>query len=168
MILDKTPRRDHQVVLIVKFLRNISCATLIGLSMSNPYYAGETDNTDKAWMIVEHRVKNVETWRGVFDGALPTRLSAGELSHKVFHTANDLTILTVVMEWDTLERAVKWAQDPILANGMRSAGVLDPVYIWTCNAEISPSLPKVSEICSPVPVVRIEITDTDVAVSVGR
>ncbi len=75
-------------------------------------------------MIVTHEVEDFGRWKEVFDGAIATRRSVGEMSAYILHNPVNQRVVTVVFEWDTMERARAFAEDPALANGMVAAGVV--------------------------------------------
>jgi len=77
-------------------------------------------------MIVTHEVEDFDRLKVVFDQALPTRRSVGEMSFYILHNSMNRNLVTVCFEWDTMERAQAWASDPTLANGMAAAGVVSP------------------------------------------
>jgi hypothetical protein len=75
-------------------------------------------------MIVQHQVADFAAWKSVFDGALATRQSVGEIAFEILQDPVDQNSVTVIFEWDTLERAKAFAEDPVLENGMHAAGVI--------------------------------------------
>ncbi|RLJ59487.1 hypothetical protein BCF46_1636 [Litoreibacter meonggei] len=75
-------------------------------------------------MIVQHQVADFAAWKSVFDGALSTRQSVGETAFEILQNPADPNSVTVIFEWDTLDRARAFAADPALKNGMRAAGVI--------------------------------------------
>lgn len=78
----------------------------------------------EAWIVVTHEVEDFDHWKDVFDKALPTRRTVGEMASYIMHNPVDRNSITVWFEWDTMERARAWASDPVLANGMSAAGVV--------------------------------------------
>ena len=85
----------------------------------------------EAWMVVTHEVEDFDRWKEVFDQALPTRRSVGEVASYIMHNPADQYRITVWFEWDTMERARALASDPALANGMTAAGVISiPVFTF--------------------------------------
>ncbi len=91
----------------------------------------QTAWAQEAWMVVTHEVEDFDRWKEVFDQALPTRRSVGEMASYIMHDPVDQNRITVWFEWDTIERARAWASDPALANGMTAAGVISiPVFTF--------------------------------------
>jgi hypothetical protein len=91
--------------------------------------SSQTAPAQEAWLIVTHEVEDFDWWKEVFDQALTTRRSVGEMASYIMHNPVDQNMITVWFEWDTMERARAWAADPALANGMTAAGVVStPVF----------------------------------------
>ncbi len=91
----------------------------------------------EAIMIVTHEVEDFGRWKEVFDGAIATRRSVGEMSAYILHNPVNQRVVTVVFEWDTMERARAFAEDPALANGMAAAGVVSEPNFTFIQAERS-------------------------------
>lgn len=127
--------------------------TLTALAMAGS--VAITQGTDPAdalatWMVVEHEVADFDHWHETFEAALPIRRSVGELSHHIRRDAAHPERLIVTMKWDTEARARSFVRDPILANGMRAAGVIDGVRIWICGAANAPTAAATSPTCDMV------------------
>ncbi|AML52992.1 hypothetical protein [Falsihalocynthiibacter arcticus] len=99
------------------FISSISLATALTLG---PF---QIATAQEAIMIVQHQVADYEEWKSVFDDALATRQSVGETAYRVLVDPADSNSVTVIFQWDTVERAQIFAADPILENGMQGAGV---------------------------------------------
>lgn len=102
------------------------------------------------WMVVEHEVADFDHWLGTFEAALTTRRGAGELSHRIDRDAADPNRLTVIMKWVSGARARSFVQDPVLAIGMRTAGVVDGARIWICDTATAPTAAGTSPDCDLV------------------
>ena len=98
-------------------------ASAITLLSSPPASAQE------AWFVVTHKVEDFYRWKDVFDQALATGRSVGEMAFYIMHNPVDQNMNTVWFEWDTMKRACAWASDPALAHGMAAASVISmPVF----------------------------------------
>lgn len=86
-----------------------------------------------ASMLVQHKVKNYEEWKKVFDANLGLRTSNGELSSQLYRDASDPNQLTVVSKWNSLANLQKFAQSPELRAAMEKAGVEGPPSINFLN-----------------------------------
>jgi quinol monooxygenase YgiN len=76
-----------------------------------------------AYMLIQHEVKDYEKWKAVFDDVAELRRSNGEQSARIFHDAENPNRLTLLFEWDSLENARAYAQNPALKAAMQEAGV---------------------------------------------
>jgi hypothetical protein len=77
------------------------------------------------YLNVRHTVVDYEKWRPYFDADEGRRLAAGATGEKqVYRDANDPNLITVVMGWDNIENAQKFASDPKLAEVMKQSGVI--------------------------------------------
>lgn len=86
-----------------------------------------------AILLVQHQVKDYETWKGEFDAFSDMRKSSGELGNKIYRDASNPNSLTVVNTWDTHENAQKFAQSPELKAAMERAGVEGPPSVSFLN-----------------------------------
>lgn len=78
------------------------------------------------YMLIQHKVEDFAKWKAVFDSKEDLRRTSGEKSAQIFHDAADPTALTLLFEWDTLERARHYTQNPALKAAMMEAGVSGP------------------------------------------
>jgi quinol monooxygenase YgiN len=98
-------------------------AVMISLLPLRPVHAEGAMVSPPIWMMVHHEVTDVNAWRGVFDGGLATRQSAGEISFQVFTHPDYPGSVTVIFEWDTAARARAFVDDPFVQSAMKAAGV---------------------------------------------
>jgi antibiotic biosynthesis monooxygenase (ABM) superfamily enzyme len=76
-----------------------------------------------ATMLVQHKVKNYEDWKKIYDSVAGLRTTFGEISDCVYRDASDANKLTLIFDWDSMPNAQKWAQSPELKAAMEKAGV---------------------------------------------
>jgi heme-degrading monooxygenase HmoA len=76
-----------------------------------------------ATILVKHTVADYATWKAGFIEHGSTRKSAGSKGSQIFQSAENPNEVTVLMEWDTLENARKFTEDPGLREAMQKAGV---------------------------------------------
>ena len=89
-----------------------------------------------AYTIATHPVKDFETWKTAFDGALEMRQAAGELSAIVLRGADDDNQVTVINTWTSLEQANAMLNNPDMKPMMEAAGVLEfPTIIMGNSVE---------------------------------
>ena len=81
------------------------------------------------YMLVQHKVEDFAKWKAIFDSALGMRQASGEKSAQILHDAADANSLTLLFEWDSLENAQQYAQNPDLKAAMQEAGVTGPPNI---------------------------------------
>ena len=74
-------------------------------------------------VLVQHEVADYPAWKAVFDAALDVRHQHGEYSCRIFHTAGDVNNLTLLFEWDTLDRAREFLTSGEVQARMKAAGV---------------------------------------------
>ncbi len=74
-------------------------------------------------VLVRHKVANFEKWKATFDEHFSMRKAGGELNVRIFHNHEDPTDLTLLMDWETLEKAQKFINSDVLKNAMNAAGV---------------------------------------------
>jgi hypothetical protein len=74
-------------------------------------------------VLVRHKVSDYKCWRSVFDAALEFRHEGGERSCRVFHDSVDSNNLTLLFEWENLERAQRYMSSEELRRKMKEAGV---------------------------------------------
>jgi hypothetical protein len=77
------------------------------------------------YLLIQQSIENYEQWRSVFDEQRDVRKSAGALRSQVLRDAGEPEKLTVLVEFDTLENAQRYAQRPQLPEIMRSAGIIE-------------------------------------------
>ncbi len=81
-------------------------------------------------ILVRHKVKDYEFWRKIYDAHRETGRKGGELSDRVFHSADDPNNLILFFEWDNIENARKFIESPDLKETMERAGVLEKPEIY--------------------------------------
>jgi quinol monooxygenase YgiN len=75
-------------------------------------------------VLVRHQVADYRNWRSVFDGALDFRHDGGECSCRIFRKAGNPNDLTLLFEWDDMEKAQRYMTSDELRKKMQQSGVL--------------------------------------------
>lgn len=75
-------------------------------------------------VLVHHEVADYQRWRAAFDAALEFRHDGGEQSCRIFRRAGNPNDLTLLFDWDNLEKAQHYITCDELSKKMREAGVL--------------------------------------------
>ncbi len=83
-----------------------------------------------AHFLVHHKIEDYKTWKTVFDGHSSLRSEAGSLGGKVFRSINNPNELFVLLEWDSLANAQKFAQSDSIKEAMKNAGVVGMPAIY--------------------------------------
>ena len=77
------------------------------------------------YLTVRHAVADYAKWRPYFDQDDNRRRAAGATGvGQVYRDAADPNTITIIMEWDTAAKALKFAQDPALREVEQKAGVM--------------------------------------------
>jgi quinol monooxygenase YgiN len=78
-------------------------------------------------MIIRHKVTDYSRWKEAFDAHLNTRKAAGETNYRVLQSVDDPREVTIFLDWDSLDRARRFAGSEDLKQAMQKAGVVgDP------------------------------------------
>ena len=73
---------------------------------------------------VRHTVADYAKWRAGFDAHESARRAAGATGvQQVYRDLENPNAITVVMEWDSTEKARQFALGPALAEAMKNSGV---------------------------------------------
>jgi hypothetical protein len=75
-------------------------------------------------VLVHHEVADYQRWRAVFDAALDFRHEGGEQSCRIFRMGSNPNDLTLLFDWDDLEKAQRYITCGELKKKMQEAGVL--------------------------------------------
>jgi hypothetical protein len=74
-------------------------------------------------VLVRHEVNDYPAWKSVFDAALGWRQKHGERACRIFHAVGNVNDLTLMFEWESLEKARQFMASDDLKARMASAGV---------------------------------------------
>lgn len=78
-------------------------------------------------VIIRHKVADYGRWKEAFDAHLAARKAGGEVGHRLLLSVDDPRDVTLVLDWDGLDRARRFASSEDLKQAMQKAGVLgDP------------------------------------------
>lgn len=75
-------------------------------------------------VLVHHQVADYNNWRSVFDAALDFRHKGGECSCRIFRKTGNPNDLTLLFEWEDIERAKHYMSSEELRDKMHQAGVV--------------------------------------------
>jgi hypothetical protein len=74
-------------------------------------------------VLVHHEVADYTAWKAAFDSGFDWRRKNGEHSCRIFHSAENVNDLTLLFEWESLEKARAFIASDELKTKMASAGV---------------------------------------------
>lgn len=83
-----------------------------------------------AHILVHHKVEDYNKFKTAFDGHAAFRSQNGSKGGKVFRSVGNPNDLFILLEWDSLEKAQKFAQSDNLKQAMQSAGVVGMPNIY--------------------------------------
>lgn len=78
-----------------------------------------------AVLVAEYKVKDLDSFLAVFTAFQPTRTELGATSHRVLSSADDPSIVTVLIEFPSADAARTFAGDPRRIDALTRAGVLE-------------------------------------------
>ena len=82
------------------------------------------------YMFVRHNVEDYERWKPVFEEHGSTRRESGSKGVRLFRNADAPNETVILLEWDDLEKARRFAQSENLRETMERAGVADEADIY--------------------------------------
>jgi quinol monooxygenase YgiN len=85
-------------------------------------------------ILFQQTVKDFAEWKKAYDSMAALRASKGALSDMVFQAADDPNKVTIILNWDSMEKAKSYAESPELKAAMQKAGVQGPPQISYLNA----------------------------------
>ena len=87
-------------------------------------------------IIVQHKVRDYDTWKPVFDEHEATRRRYGATGHELYRGVDDPNELTIVNHFPSKEQAEAFAADPSLKEAMERGGVTgEPRLTWARETE---------------------------------
>ena len=76
------------------------------------------------YLLSQISVEDYERWKPVFDENRATRQATGSKGGFVLRNADDANQITVLLEWDDLDKARAYADSDDLREAMQRAGVI--------------------------------------------
>ena len=83
-----------------------------------------------AHLLVHHKVEDYRKWKLAFDEHAAYRSKNGSKGGKVFRSSSDPNEVFVLLEWDSIENAKKFAQSDQTKEVMKDAGVVGMPAIY--------------------------------------
>ena len=97
--------------------------------------------TDMTTMIITHAVEDYDSWKPHFDGHDETRVEYGQLGYRLFRSMADANEVTVVLDWESQERAQSFIEESDLETVMAEGGVLGEPEVRFCE-ELESRVPE--------------------------
>jgi len=89
-------------------------------------------------LIVQHTVRDYDTWKPLFDEHEAVRRRYGATGHELYRGSDDPNELTIVNHFPSKEQAEAFAADPSLKSAMERGGVIsEPRITWAQETETS-------------------------------
>ena len=76
------------------------------------------------YLLVHHEVADYPAWKSVFDSSLDWRAHQGERSCRIFRGVQNPNELTLLCEWENVEKARAFIASDDLKSRMAKAGVI--------------------------------------------
>ncbi len=83
-----------------------------------------------SYLRVRHKVKDFAKWKTIFDEHSTTRKASGSKGARLFRNAENPNETVIIFEWDSLEKARKFARSEDLKKTMQRAGVIDKPDVY--------------------------------------
>ncbi len=83
-----------------------------------------------AYLLVRHKVKDYDKWKTVFDEHATTRKASGSKGGRLFRNADNPNETVILFEWESIEKARKFANSEDLQKTMQRAGVSDKPNVY--------------------------------------
>jgi quinol monooxygenase YgiN len=87
-------------------------------------------------LIVQHTVLDYDAWKPAFDEHEGMRAKYGCLGHTIYRDVDEPNNVTIVMDYESRERAEEFLRDPSLREAMQKGGVIsEPRATWVEQAD---------------------------------
>jgi quinol monooxygenase YgiN len=84
----------------------------------------------EARLFVRHEVADYGVWRKAFDAFAPTAKKSGAINGAVYRSADNANDVTVIHDFQSVEKAKVFVASPELKAAMEKAGVKGAPQIW--------------------------------------
>lgn len=89
-------------------------------------------------IIVQHEVRDYDSWRAVFDDHETVRRQHGATGHDLYRSLDNPNDVTIVNHFPSREQADAFAADPSLREAMERGGVIsEPRVTFVTEAQVS-------------------------------
>jgi hypothetical protein len=85
------------------------------------------------YLLVQHTVQDFARWKPFFDQHDSARRASGGGDYQLFQDASDPNKITILLQWDSVENAQRFAASDNLREVMMEAGVIGRPEIHFLN-----------------------------------
>ena len=114
-------------------LKNLVIAGLMAVAAIG---AAGTALADRARLFARHEVADYGVWRKAFDAFAPTQKKLGVVSTSVYRSADDANDVTVIHDFQSVEKAKAFAASPELKAAIEKAGVKGAPQVWITTKSV--------------------------------
>jgi quinol monooxygenase YgiN len=93
-------------------------------------------------LLLQHTVRDYDAWKPVFDEHQDVRAKYGALGHTIYRDADKPNEVTILMQFESRERAEGLMRDPSLAEAMQRGGVVSEPHATWLEGEATSSYSK--------------------------
>lgn len=93
-------------------------------------------------LLLQHTVRDYDAWKPVFDEHEDVRVKYGATGHTIYRDADKPNDVTILMQFESRERAEGLMRDPSLAEAMKRGGVLSEPHATWLEGGATSSYPK--------------------------
>jgi quinol monooxygenase YgiN len=87
-------------------------------------------------IIIQHKVRDFDQWKPVFDQHADVRKRYGSTGHELYRSLDDPNETTMIGHFPSREKAEAFAADPSLKEAMERGGVIgEPRVTWVEKVE---------------------------------
>ncbi len=86
-----------------------------------------------SYMLVRHKVGDFDKWKPLYDEHATVRRDSGSKGAHLFRNYDNPNEILILFEWESLEKARKFAESENLRQKMQEAGVLGKPDIYFLN-----------------------------------
>ena len=85
------------------------------------------------YILVRHKVEDFDTWKPGYEDHGVVRGASGCKGSQIMRNADDPNEVTILLEWDNLDNARKFAQSDDLREAMQRVGVVGQPDVYFLN-----------------------------------
>jgi hypothetical protein len=87
----------------------------------------------RCYILVQHKVREYTQWQIIFNNSQEWRQAMGEKHYQIFTDVDDINKISLLLEWENIDKAKLFIADSQLSEYMQHAGVIDLPIIHLLN-----------------------------------